>query len=150
MKRVFTWIGGIVVVLLIAVAAVWYTAFGHNSPIVDGSQVAPGVETVKDGYVSAFLVDVAPGKVALIDAGHDASGTAILAALARRNLTPASVVAIFLTHGHPDHTAGSKQFPGAAVYAMKADIPIVGDAAKVDHPLDDGDVSIVGDEKIEA
>jgi len=139
-----------VVVLLLAVGAIWYTAFGSNSPIVDAAQLVPGVETVKDGFVSVFIVDVAPGKVALIDAGHDASGKAILDALAKRGLTPAAVTAIFLTHGHGDHTAACKQFPGAQVYAMEAEIPTVGDAAKVDHPLHDGDISDVGDIHVEA
>jgi len=150
MKRVLTWVGAVVLILLIAVGFIWYTAFGHNAPIVDGAQIAPGVETVKDGFVSVSIIDVAPGKVALIDAGHDASGKAILAALDKRGLTPASVAAIFLTHGHGDHTAACKQFPGAQIYAMQTEIPIVGDAAKVDHPLNDGDISKVGDEQIEA
>jgi glyoxylase-like metal-dependent hydrolase (beta-lactamase superfamily II) len=150
MKTVLAWVGGVVLVLLLAVGAVWYSAFGSNSPIVDGAELVPGVETVKDGFVSVSIVDVAPGKVALIDAGHDASGKAILATLAKRGLTPAAVTAIFLTHGHGDHTAACKQFPGAQVYAMQAEIPTVGDAAKVDHPLHDGDVSDVGDLHVEA
>src|SRR5580704_9073931 len=150
MKRVLKWVGGVILVLLLAVGAVWYTAFGSNSPIVDGAQLVPGVETVKEGFVSVFIIDVAPGKVALIDAGHDASGKAILAALDKRGLTPAAVTAIFLTHGHGDHTAACKVFPGAQIYAMQTEIPIVGDAAKVDHPLSDGDISKVGDESIEA
>jgi hydroxyacylglutathione hydrolase len=150
MKRILTWIGAVVLVLLIAAGAVWYSAFGSNSPIVDGAEVVPGVETVKEGFVSVSVVDVAPGKVALIDAGHDATGKAILAALAKRGLTAESVSAIFLTHGHGDHTAACKIFPGAQIYAMQADIPLVGAAAKVDHPLNDGDISKVGDEQIEA
>jgi hydroxyacylglutathione hydrolase len=150
MKRVLTWVGAVVLVLLVAVGGVWYTAFGSNAPIVDGAQIAPGVETVKDGFVSVSIIDVAPGKVALIDAGHDASGKAILAALDKRGLTPAAVTAIFLTHGHGDHTAACKVFPGAQIYAMQTEIPIVGDAAKVDHPLSDGDISKVGDEPVEA
>src|SRR5580692_7847371 len=137
MKRVLTWVGAVVLILLIAVGFIWYTAFGHNAPIVDGAQIAPGVETVKDGFVSVSIIDVAPGKV-------------VLAALDKRGLTPASVAAIFLTHGHGDHTAACKQFPGAQIYAMQTEIPIVGDAAKVDHPLNDGDISKVGDEQIEA
>jgi len=150
MKTVLKWVGAVVLLLLLAVGAVWYTAFGSNSPIADGVELVPGVETVKDGFVSIFIIDVAPGKVALIDAGHDASGKAILAALGKRGLTPAAVAAIFLTHGHGDHTAACKQFPGAQVYAMEAEIPTVGDAAKVDHPLHDGDISDVGDIRVEA
>jgi hydroxyacylglutathione hydrolase len=136
--------------LAVAAAAIWYTAFGSNSPIVDGTQVVPGVETVKDGFVSIFVLDAGPGKVALVDAGKDASGKALLAALARRGLTPASVAAIFLTHGHGDHTAGCKLFPDAQVYALEGEVALIGDAAKVTHPLKDGDVTSVGDLRVES
>jgi len=149
-KRVLKWVGLVVVLLLVAAGSAWYSAFGDNSAIVDGQQPVPGVETIKDGFVSVFLLDVGPGKVALIDAGKDASGKAILAALARRGLTPGSVAAIFLTHGHGDHTAACKVFPDAQVYALASEVPLIGDAAKVAHPLKDGDISDVGSLHVEA
>ena len=149
-KRVLKWVGLVVLLLVIAAASIWYSAFGSNSPIVDGQQVAPGVETVRDGFVSVFLLDVGPGKVALVDAGKDAAGKAILAALARRGLTPGSVAAIFLTHGHGDHTAACKLFPDAQVYALESEVALIGDAARVAHPLKDGDVTDVGDVHVEA
>jgi hydroxyacylglutathione hydrolase len=145
MKRVLQWVGLAVLVLVVAAGSLWYSAFGNNSPIVDGQLLAPGVETVKDGFVSLFLLDAGPGKVALIDAGKDGSGTAILAALARRGLTPAAVAAIFLTHGHGDHTAGCKLFPDAQVYALENEVSLIGTAAKVTHALKDGDRADVGD-----
>jgi len=148
-KRALKWIGLVVLLLAVAVAGAWYSAFGSNSPIVDGQQVAAGVETVKDGFVSVFLLDAGPGKVALVDAGADKSGKAILAALARRGLAPGSVAAIFLTHGHGDHTAACKIFPDAQVYAMDNEVALVGDAARVTHPLQDGDASSVGDLRVE-
>jgi hydroxyacylglutathione hydrolase len=150
MKRVLKWVGLVVLLLLMAAASVWYSAFGDNSPIVDAQQVVPGVETVKDGFVSVFMLDAGPGKVALVDAGKDASGKAVLAALARRGLTSAAVAAIFLTHGHGDHTAACKLFPDAQVYAMENEVALIGDAAKVPRPLKDGDVSDVGDLHVEA
>jgi hydroxyacylglutathione hydrolase len=148
-KRVLKWVGLVVLLLVIAAGSIWYSAFGHNSPIVDGQQVVPGVETVKDGFVSVFVVDAGPGKVALVDAGKDTSGKAILSALARRGLTPASVAAIFLTHGHGDHTAACKLFPDAQVYALESEVALVGDAARVTHPLSDGEVDDVGDLHVE-
>jgi hydroxyacylglutathione hydrolase len=150
MKPALKWVGLVVLVLGIALGAVWYSAFGNNSRIVDAQQLAPGVETVKDGFVSIFMLDVQPARVALVDAGKDGSGSAIFAALARRGLTRESVSAIFLTHGHGDHTAGCKLFPEAQVYAMENEVPIVGNAAKVSHPMKDGDVTNVGDLRVEA
>lgn len=148
LKRVLKWAGLVVLVLAAIAGAVWYTAFANNSPIVDGDLV-PGAHTVKDGYVSAVLLDVGPGKVALIDAGHDASAEALLGALHARGLTPEAVVAIFLTHGHPDHTAGCKAFPAAEVYALADEVALIGDAAKVSHVLHDGEVTQLGDLRIE-
>jgi hydroxyacylglutathione hydrolase len=144
------WIGLALLLLGGAFGAAWYSAFGRNSPIVDGRVLAPGVETVKDGFVSLYLLDAGPGKVALVDAGKDASGDALLRALGRRGLTRGSVSAIFLTHGHGDHTAGCKLFPGAEIYALENDVSLVGDAAKVNHPLKDGDIATVGDLRVEA
>lgn len=149
MKRVLVWLGAVVAGLVLLVGAIWYSAFGDNEAVVEGP-IVEGVETVKDGFVNAFIVDAGAGKVALVDAGNDTSGRALRAALARRHLTPESVVAIFLTHGHPDHVAGCKLFPGAQVYAMAADVPLVGSAASVVHPLKDGDVVTVGDLRVEA
>ena len=148
MKRILKWIGFVVLLLAALAGLVWYTAFAGNSPIVDG-EVAPGVRTVKDGYVSAFMLDAGAGKVALIDAGHDSSGKALLAELARRGLTPDAVAAIFLTHGHPDHTAACKVFPRAQIYALAADVSLIGDAATVGHPLHDGEITQVGDLRVE-
>jgi len=149
MKRALKWVAGVVGLLLVLAGAFWFYAFGSNSPIVEGP-VVPGVETVKDGFVNIFILDTGPGKVALVDAGNDKSGKSLLAALARRNLAPASVAAIFLTHGHPDHTAGCRLFPGAEVYAMEADVALAGESAKVTHPLKDGEITTLGDLRVEA
>src|SRR5580658_10050931 len=149
MKRVLKWMGLLVALLLVLAGAAWYSAFGNNKPVVEGP-IVEGVETVKDGFVNVFVLDAGPGKVALIDAGNDKSGKALLAALAQRNLTAASVAAILLTHGHRDHTAGCKLFPGAEVYAIEPDVSLVGDAAIISHPLKDGEVITVGDTRVEA
>jgi glyoxylase-like metal-dependent hydrolase (beta-lactamase superfamily II) len=149
MKRVLKWLGILVGSLLAVAAGLLYSAFGNNSAVIPGP-VVPGVETVKDGFVNAFILDAGNGEVALVDAGNDRFGKALLGALERRHLTPASVAAIFLTHGHPDHTAGCKLFPHADVYAMEADIPMIGEAAKVTRPLKDGDVVAVADLRVEA
>ncbi|HXX67490.1 MAG TPA: MBL fold metallo-hydrolase [Polyangiaceae bacterium] len=149
MLRVLKWLGFVVALLVVLAAATWYVAFGNNSPLAEGTFV-DGVEAVRDGFVNVFIVDASPGMVALVDAGNDKSGKALVAALARRNLAPTSVAAIFLTHGHPDHVAGCRIFPRAQVFAMEPDVALVGDAAPATHPLRDGDVTTVGDLRVEA
>jgi glyoxylase-like metal-dependent hydrolase (beta-lactamase superfamily II) len=141
----------VLVAVLAAVAGIFfYVVFGRNLPIEDHGHPAQGVETVKDSIVSATLLDVAPGKVALVDCGNDKAGDAIKAALAARGLHESDVVAIFLTHGHPDHTAGCKQFPAAKVYAMAEEIPVIGAAATVTDTLHDGTITTLGDLTVEA
>lgn len=149
MKRVAKWVGLVLLLLVVAAGSISYSAFGNNSPMVDGQQIAPGVETVKDSFVSISLLDVGPGKVALVDAGNDESGKAVLAALSRRGLTPQAVSAILLTHGHPDHMAACKLFPDAQVYALEAEVSLIGDAVKVTHPLKDGEAFDVGEMHVE-
>ncbi len=147
--RTLQWVGLVLLALGVGAGGLWYSAFGRSKPIVDGQSVAEGVEQVKDGFVSLFIVDAGAGKVVLVDAGNDQLGRALLAALGKRGLSASSVLAIFLTHGHPDHTAGCNLFPGAQVYALNSELPLVGVAAKVTHPLVDGEVTDVDDLRVE-
>jgi len=116
MRRVFKIlkiVGLLVGVLVVALAALLFVTFSGGAPIRDGQRV-DGVEVVKDGFVSVFIVD----------AGNDAQAKAILSALARRSLGPDAVKAILLTHGDRDHTAGVTAFPQAIVMALQADIAL--------------------------
>jgi glyoxylase-like metal-dependent hydrolase (beta-lactamase superfamily II) len=118
-------IAAAVILVLIAIPVVLIgSAFIGRSDIVDGAEPDPAVRVVKDGIVSLGVVDAGNGKVALIDAGNDVEGKAVLAELARRQLGPDAVEAIFLTHGHADHFNGVHLFPKAAVYILAADIPL--------------------------
>jgi glyoxylase-like metal-dependent hydrolase (beta-lactamase superfamily II) len=150
LKRVAIGFGALGLLLAIGVGYVYWTAFSHNRPIVDRQVLAPGVTIVKDAFVSVAVLDVAADKVALVDCGNDKEAKAVLAALAERKLAAASVAAIFLTHGHGDHTNGCRAFPSAEVYAMQEDVALIGAAADVKHPLKDGDVTELGDLRVEA
>jgi glyoxylase-like metal-dependent hydrolase (beta-lactamase superfamily II) len=117
-------VGGVLAVLALTIGALAYSAFGGMASIVDGAEPAAGVRVVKDGIVDFGVVDAGEGKVLLVDAGNDPMGTAIFRELARRHLGSDAVMAIFLTHGHPDHTAGAHLFPNAVVYALQADVAL--------------------------
>jgi len=158
---------GVVVGLLAAFAGcIWFVAFSHNSPIPDGFQISPAARLVKDGFVDVAVIDLGNGSVALIDAGHDPKAEAIHQELARRQLAPESVAAIFLTHGHGDHIAGCHAFPRAEVYALAEETPLVEGHARgaglltrfmpvkptgihVAHRLRDGDSVTLGARRIE-
>src|SRR5260370_2514817 len=93
-----------------------------------------GIRIVKDSIVSVAVIALGDGKVALIDAGNDKSGKAILAELSRRQLTREAVSAILLTHSHPDHVGAIDLFPKAEVMALEPELPLLEGHAKWRSP----------------
>jgi hydroxyacylglutathione hydrolase len=126
MKLVFKMlklVGLAIGVLVVALGILLFVTFSGGKPIADGQRL-DGVEVVKDGMVSAFIIDIDDGSVALVDAGNDKQAKPILAALARRKLGPDAVKAILLTHGDRDHTAGVLAFPHAEIMALEPDVAL--------------------------
>ncbi len=168
MKRVLIVIGVVLVVLIGAGGAFFGSVFGGMKELVDGAELPGGARVVKDGYVGVFVLPVNDNEVALIDAGNDANGVAILNELKRRGVGPEAVKAIFLTHGHPDHVAACHLFPKAEVMAMPADAPLAAGTergkgflpskfempaekrCKVTHELSDGETVTVGKVDVKA
>lgn len=165
MKRALKIIGILLGVIVLLMLAVLLPAFVGRRGITDGYEYN-GVHIVKDGIVSVAVIPVGPGQVALIDAGNDKTGKAILAELSRRQLGPDAVTAILLTHGHPDHTAAIAVFPKAQVMALEADSGLVAGTAsahgpitrmfpasptgvKVTQPLQDGQTVTLGDTTVQ-
>lgn len=160
MKRILKVIALVAVVLIVAVAAVIGVTFMGRQSITDGLEIN-GIRIVKDGIVSVAVVPVGQGQVALIDAGNDGEGKAILAELSRRQLGRDSVIAILITHGHQDHTAGIKLFPKARVMALEREagliegtegphgpvtqlMPVRPTGVKVTWPVRDGETATIG------
>ena len=125
LKRTLQITGGMVLLVAACVGALLYSVVGGNTEIIDGATPVPGVRIIKDGFVDFGVVDVGEGHVVLIDAGYDPKGAALLAELARREVGPDAVTAIFFTHGHPDHIAGASLCPNATLYALDADVALV-------------------------
>lgn len=100
-------------------------------PLGDGMPIGHGfVTTVVTGHVGpiaigAYVVELAEGGVALIDAGIAADAARIRGALARKGNAPTEVRAIFFTHGHNDHVAGALAFPAAwcRVFSLSVTAP---------------------------
>ena len=124
MKRLLKIVGILLVIVIIGVGTLLAATFMGRMSVVDGQEFG-GVRVIADGFSSLGIVPLDGGQVALIDAGQDADASAILGELARRQLGPESVTAIFLTHGHQDHTGGIGRFPNAQVMALEAEVPLV-------------------------
>jgi len=113
-----------VVVVLIGAAAVVVGPVLTWKRLPDGAQIN-GMSLVKDGFVSAALVPLGDHEAALVDAGNDVQGKALLAELSRRGFTPDDVKVILLTHGHSDHIGGIRNFPKAQVMALATEVDVV-------------------------
>lgn len=114
----------LLILLVLAVAgaaAAVASAFIGKRPSPAEADLEGGVRLLADGYVNLYLLQVGEEAVVLFDCGKDERATAIKAELARRGLGPEAVRDVFLTHGHPDHVGGCRQFPGARVHAFAAD-----------------------------
>ncbi len=133
-KRALIALAAVVGVLVITVGALVASMFIGLQGIPEDFELND-VHLVVDGFVGLGLVEAGGGKVALIDAGIDAEGTAILEALSELGMGPEAVTAIFLTHGHPDHTAASPLFPNAEVMAMAEDVDLVAGRVRPGNPL---------------
>ncbi len=134
MKRILKIVGFVIGLLVIAAVGTIASAFVGRQSITDGFEIN-GIRIVKDGIVSVAFVPIGSGEVALIDAGNDKSGKAILAELTRRQLGTDAVKAILLTHGHPDHTAAILLFPDAQVMALGPEVALVEGRAGAHGPL---------------
>ncbi len=157
-------LGIVIVVIVIAGVAL----FGGLQAATAGPALGDGIDRVQAGYSSAYVLDAGNGQIVLIDSGADSKGTALLQDLQARHGSPDNVVAILLTHSHPDHIAAIPLFPKATIYALKREVPIAagqepynGPVFKmgggknatpfnVTHPLDDGETFMVGNLQVTA
>jgi glyoxylase-like metal-dependent hydrolase (beta-lactamase superfamily II) len=111
------------VVLIAGIGFVVVSLSGRQA-ITDGFE-SHGVRIIRIGSGSVGLLSIGEREVALVDAGVDRSGKAILAELSRRRLRLSSVKAILLTHGHPDHVAAVPLFPDAEVMALAPEVALI-------------------------
>ena len=124
MKRTFKRLGVLVLVLVAGVAWLLAVTFLGRRGTLD-RQEFDRIRVVAAGPSSVGIIPTRDQRVVLIDAGGDDAGEAILGEMAGLGLGRDAVVAVLLTHGHPDHTAAIAQFPRAQVMALGAEVPLV-------------------------
>jgi glyoxylase-like metal-dependent hydrolase (beta-lactamase superfamily II) len=161
MKRAVKIVLLAVLLIVLGVGGVLAATFMGRRPVTDG-QTFNRVRVVADGFSGIGVITIDSRQVALVDAGNDTAGEAILAELSRRQLGPDAVSAIFLTHGHADHIGAVPLFPKAQVLAIDAEAPLIEGRAGARGPLTrlfpvrptgitvtrhlkDGDVVTIGD-----
>ena len=136
MKRILKIVALVVLVLAVGIAALFAVTFMGRRPLADGQEVGgAGIRVVADGFAGIAMIPIGDRQVALVDAGQDQTGEAIKRELSRRQLDPAAVTAILLTHGHPDHIGAIQQFPQAQVMALEAEVPLIEGRAGARGPL---------------
>lgn len=116
-------------------AAVFLALMGTKP--FEGGEIAGGITRILSGYSSAYLIqiDEAGHEFCLIDCGADPQAEEIMAVLRYKGVDATAVKAIFLTHGHTDHSAGLRKFPDAEVYVGPGDHDFVEGTGVGDGPL---------------
>src|SRR5712671_5443710 len=85
MKRFLKIVALVIVVLVVLLGGLFWYLFGGLQAQNAGLSLGAGAVPVYDGFSTVFMLDVGDGKVALIDAGNDTAGKAILDALQKKN-----------------------------------------------------------------
>ena len=101
-------------------------------------EFAPGVVRVPNSFVNAYLIGQPGAPWALIDSGLPGFSWKIRAAAAARFGPESRPEAIFLTHGHFDHSGGAKALAdewGVPIYAHGMELPYL--TGRSDYPPPD-------------
>ena len=88
-------------------------------------EVRPGLWSSKIGGGVFVFAAQSGDKAVFFDTGMDGDAHGLAALLGAVKRTQTGVSDVFITHGHPDHTAGIAQFTNARVYAGAGDVDLV-------------------------
>lgn len=93
-----------------------------DEPIARYDILVPGSSLAMEGCflgISTIVLVETGGKRALFDCGHFVTRRLLLEALAKRNLTPADIDLVILSHSHFDHALNIDLFPEAEIFLSR-------------------------------
>jgi glyoxylase-like metal-dependent hydrolase (beta-lactamase superfamily II) len=125
----------VVVVLVAGAVASIAIPFMRYAPPQDGMVLPGGAMLVAAGGSNVYILPEGPEHVLLVDCGMDPKMTQVAAALKKHGLGLDSVVAVLITHAHPDHIGGCAALPKARFYAQAGEAAAVEGRAIVPGPL---------------
>ncbi|ADO70104.1 MBL fold metallo-hydrolase [Stigmatella aurantiaca] len=108
-------------VALLGLAVAWPSLPKAGASRVEVGEALTGVNT---GQSYAWVLKTQYG-AALVDAGGDVEGKALLKELSVLGLSPEDVHSILITHGHMDHWAAAHLFPNARVWVGPGEAAIL-------------------------
>jgi glyoxylase-like metal-dependent hydrolase (beta-lactamase superfamily II) len=112
----------------IAVVVMGTASWHASTPHAERLEVSAEIVGVRAGDAYAYVLQRGT-TIALVDAGSDRRGTALMQELARRGRHAGDVSAILLTDAHRDHLAAAALFPNAVTYVGRGDLDLAhGDA----------------------
>lgn len=134
-KTILKVLGAVVGLFVLTVGLLIGYIFGLSQSPRSGPVLGHGIEQIADSIATTYLFQGNDGKIILIDAGNDPTGSPILAALKNHGKTADDVAAIFITHAHPDHDAAVNIFSKAKIYAMKDEVGVAAGTEAYNSPL---------------
>jgi len=125
----------VIVVAVLGLVASVAIPFMRYAPPQDGAVLPGGAMLVAAGGSNVYILPEGPDHVLLIDCGMDPKMTQVAAALKKHGLGLDSVVAVLITHAHPDHIVGCGALPKARFYAQAAEAAAIEGRAVTPSPL---------------
>lgn len=136
---------GILLILILALAASVVIPFMRYAPAKDGMVLPGGAVLVAAGGSNVYVIPDGAAHVLLIDCGMDPKMTAVAALLKAHGLGLDAVEAVLITHAHPDHIGGCAALPKAKFYsqareaaAIEGSEVVAGPLAMLSHPKPTG------------